>query len=409
MNTSPQTVCITFLGRTPRGEDGYRTTRYEFGDGTTSEPLAFFGWALHERLKPGRLVVLGTAGSMWDHLFEGDFDLGSEAEDERLALTGAVEAGRVDQDRLDRLAPLLAERLGCEVRLRLIPYCRDEAEQVELLRIMAGDVEPGDRVDLDVTHGFRHLPMLALLAALHLRRVREAEIAHIWYGAYDPDTGRAPVHDLAGLLKIADWIEALAVYERSGDYGVFAGLIGGETGGLLAKAGFLETVNRIGQARTRLRDALKRIEQPAGDPALPLFRDELRRRIGWAEGENYYLRQRELAYEYLRRGRHLNAVLTGWEAFTTRLQHEGGRRLDPDNPEHRDQVRRDFDARERRRHPRSDRYRAYDTLRRLRNAVAHGSQPKGEEVQRALSDREAMEHLLRELFAVLLPEAEENP
>ena len=87
---------------------------------------------------------------------------------------------------------------------------------------MAEHVGPGDRVDLDVTHGFRHLPMLAILAALHLRSVRGAEIGGIWYGAYDPDSGAAPVHDLAGLLHIADWLQALHTYDKDGDYGAFA-------------------------------------------------------------------------------------------------------------------------------------------------------------------------------------------
>jgi hypothetical protein len=63
--------------------------------------------------------------------------------------------------------------------------------------------------------------MLALLAALYLRRVRGARVGRIWYGAFDPDSGDVPVHDLSGLLNIADWLEALAVYDRCGDYGVF--------------------------------------------------------------------------------------------------------------------------------------------------------------------------------------------
>ena len=315
---------ITFLGRTPRGEYGYRKTRYDFGDGDLTEPVAFFGWPLARRLAPDRIVILGTAGSMWDHLFEGDFDFGDRAEDERLALAEKVDRQQVDAADLTRLEPLLAGHLGCEVRLRLIPYCRDEREQVELLGILAHNVQPGDEVELDITHGFRHLPMLGLVSALHLRKVANARIGHIWYGAYDPNTGKAPVHDLAGPLKITDWLDGLSVYQRTGDYGVFAEVIGGEIGALLAEASFLESVKRIGQARSRLREVLKRLDSAAGDPALQLFRDELRRRIGWAEHENYYLRQRELAYEYLQRGRYLDAILTGWEAFTTLLQREAG-------------------------------------------------------------------------------------
>ncbi len=97
-----------------------------------------------------------------------------------------MDAQRVEQGTLDRRAPVLADRLGCEVRLRLISYCHTFREQEGLLRDLTEEVGQGDQVDLDITHGFRHLPMLTLLSALHLRKVRSAKIAHIWYGAYDP-------------------------------------------------------------------------------------------------------------------------------------------------------------------------------------------------------------------------------
>jgi CRISPR-associated DxTHG motif protein len=42
-----------------------------------------------------------------------------------------------------------------------------------LLTLMAETVQPWDTVHLDVTHGFRHLPMLALLAALYLQYARK--------------------------------------------------------------------------------------------------------------------------------------------------------------------------------------------------------------------------------------------
>lgn len=394
---------ITFLGRVPRNQQGqYRQTVYDFEDGTRSEPVAFLGWALQQRLDVQRVVILGTSGSMWDHLFEGDLDLGDAAEVERTALMEAVEQKAVGESQLTALEPLLARQLGCEVVLQLIPYCRSDAEQAALLDDMASHIQPGDSVHIDITHGFRHLPMLGLLSALHLRQVRQARIDGIWYGAYDPDTGHAPVHSLTGLLRIADWLNALSAYERSGDYGVFATLIGGEIGEALSEASFFETVNRTGQARSRLKKALKALEQATDDPALTLFRDELRRRISWAKGDNLYQRQRQLTLEYLARHRYRDAVLDGYEAFITRLARQQG--LRPDDPGDREQARNTFDSAEKNVSPRSTRYRRWDSLRRLRNALAHGGQPVGEEVQRALGHREAMQALLEDLFKQLLPE-----
>jgi len=49
-------------------------------------------------------------------------------------------------------------------------------------------------------------------------------------------------------------------------------------------------------------------------------------------------------------------------------------------------------------------WRSFDTLSRLRNAIAHGSQPKGDEVQRALAGPAEMKNLLTSLFKQLIPE-----
>ncbi len=399
---------ITFLGRVAKNESGYRRTAYAFPGEPPGKPVAFFGWTLAERLRPDTTIILGTSGSMWDHLFEGDIALGDAAEAARLELIDAVEKKAVSTGHLQPLEAPLSEALGCEVCLRLIPYCRTAREQTELLRIMAACVTGGDEVHIDVSHGFRHLPMLALLAALYLEVVRGIRVAGIWYGAYDPDTGKAPVHDLSGLLGIARWLQALQTYDKDGDYGVFSGLIDGSVGTWLEEASYLESINRIGQARSRLRNVFASLDELDGDPALRLFRPELERRIQWCKKDNYYLRQRQLALECLAAGRYVDAILKGWEAFISLLQREAqgesGELFDPDNHEHREAAQKRFEDRERQRTPRSERWRAYDALRRLRNAVAHGSQPRGEEVMRALSGAQHMKALLEELFARLLPD-----
>src|SRR5579884_1023138 len=181
------TTLFTFLGRPSQeqaGKGGYRKTRYEFSDGDRSEEVAFLGWPLQKRLRPKRMVIMGTAGSSWDHVFEGDLDFAANAEQARETLIQAVHSGLVGRALLEPLERPLSEHIGCETRLVLIPYCRTEEEQVELLRIMAEHVAESDEVDIDVTHGFRHLPMIALLAALHLQVVRKAEVRNIWYGEF---------------------------------------------------------------------------------------------------------------------------------------------------------------------------------------------------------------------------------
>jgi hypothetical protein len=61
---------VSFLGKVPKERGGqYKTAHYHFEDGY-QEPTSFFGLALQHYLKPDRLVILGTTGSMWDVLIE---------------------------------------------------------------------------------------------------------------------------------------------------------------------------------------------------------------------------------------------------------------------------------------------------------------------------------------------------
>lgn len=385
------TTLLTFLGRVPRAEKGYRKAVYRFPDGSCTQPVAFLGWPLAERSRPDRLVILGTAGSMWDHLVEGDLDFGAEAEEARLALVEPVERKAVSAAHLEPLKPLLSARLGCEVRLALIPYGRDAAEQARLLEIIAEHVASGDGVDLDVTHGFRHLPMLALLAALYLRRVRGARVGRIWYGAFDPDTGDAPVHDLSGLLDIADWLEALAVYDRCGDYGVFAALVG-PAGRWLEQAAFHERATNTTLARQALMSwACAPQPLPTDRPEARLFAAALHERLDWRRLHKRDAQEAALARRYLDEGDFLRAAIFGQEAaisgqvLTMRLRAD------------------DFDARGRARELLNADNPDFKALGTLRNALAHGTRPAGGRAIRDLKSAPALRARLSDLFATLLP------
>lgn len=379
------TTLITFLGRAPKPDRPYRTTRYDFGAGDVAEPAAFFGWPLTARVQPDQLVILGTSGSMWDHLFEADHDFGDHAEDARLALVEAVEHKRVEADQLAPLVSLLELRLACKVHLELIPYCRSENEQVKLLQILSAHVGKGDRVHLDITHGFRTLPMLGVIAALYLRRVHEASIEGIWYGEYDPDTQAAPVQNLEGLLHIADWVAALTNYEKDGDYGVFAPLLG-EAGKLLTRAAFFERTSNPVKAREALNGWASRADRfPTDDPACELFREEMERRVSWYRGTNRAAWERSLANEYLARRDYLRAAIYGMESMiTARCLQEGS----GDG----------YEAREKVREVLKDDQEGFRTLGKLRNALAHGQRSRDKKVAKALTDANDLHNTIKSLF-----------
>lgn len=258
-------VQVSFLGRVRQGQDGYERARYGFANGEQVE-AAFFGFALASRIRPARLAILGTAGSMWHTLLDLSGVCAQEAAIRR-HLEWAGRADRTAQEDLDVAAAMLAARLECDVRLVLIPYGRTQEEQIQILERIAEQVDEGDEVALDVTHGLRHLPMLGLVSAVLLGSVRGARVRGVYYGALDMRVeGVAPVLELSGLMAIAEWARAVARFEGGGDYGALASELAGaglpeDVAVALRRASFYEQVCRYGQAVHQLnqvRSALKR-------------------------------------------------------------------------------------------------------------------------------------------------------
>ena len=63
------TTLISFLGKGQDGR-GYRPASYRFEDGDISEGQKYLGLTLTEKIKPTRVILLGTSGSMWDVFLE---------------------------------------------------------------------------------------------------------------------------------------------------------------------------------------------------------------------------------------------------------------------------------------------------------------------------------------------------
>lgn len=376
------TTLISFLGKGRLDlNTGYRTATYRF-DAGFARTAPYFGLALTEWLKPQRLVLVGTAGSMWDVFFDQQGDL-----DEMLI--EAVAAECVTDVMLTRHEKRLTEKLGIPVKCLLIPYARDTTEQVTILSHLAGAVAVDEQVSLDVTHGFRHLPMLALVAARYLTHVAHVKVDELYYGALEmtPPNGETPVLRLSGLLQLLDWVEALATYDKDGDYGVFASLLASDGmeknhADQLAHAAFFERTNNPVKARETISGVFPSIEAHQGAVSA-LFQDELKGRIGWFRGAARPDWELSLADDYLGRRDYVRATTFLFEAFVTQAAFE--RKLNPN----------DFAQRKEAYDEAKQKQPAVIGLEHLRNALAHGVRPMNDNEGRLLSDEKELSKALK--------------
>jgi len=393
---------ISFLGKARKSEGGkYRTACYQFD--TQQQSSQFFGLALNEVIQPDQLIILGTSGSMWDVFYEPLAESDSQQE-HWLKLSEAVENNQVTAELLEPCAHDLSVKRGIPCRLQLIPYGADLAQQTEILKIMADNIGMGEQVSLDLTHGLRHLPMLGLLSALYLQTAKQVNIKEMYYGALElTENGQTPVMQLGGLLKIADWINALQGFDRTGDIAPFSDLLQQEgmatdTANLLAQAGFYENTLSITKARKPLKDFASQTHGKLPGIA-SLFSDSLNERIAWKNENNIYLRQRANALFFLDRGDYLRATALTYEAYITGYIKQESPSADPENYEVRDEHKQRL-----KKHLSGEKKESFKLLNNLRNALAHGTRSDMAEVQRALADEQSLKQTLYQLLTKLLPE-----
>lgn len=391
---------VTFLGRSIRPADGYQHVAYELPDGSVQE-AAFVGYALADTLGPDRLVILGTTGSMWDQLLEAGRGT-SLPDTDHETLMEAVDAEDVGQTQLDTLAAALTDSLGRSVTLALIPSGLTEADQAGVLDVLVRHVEDSDELYLDITHSYRHLPMLVVMAVLYLRALRPAlTVQQVFYARLRQWEKRASVQELGGILHFADWLTALQRTEVTGDYRPVADLIADpDIAQALAAGSFKETIHQGQQARGDLRQARQGLAERPLTGAGALFQPLLTERTDWVDRQQLDQRQAAHARAALAREDFLRAALYGFEAYVTRLV----RRFGPANPDPNHYATREAARFEYEQNgPANADWAAYKRLRGLRNVLAHGNQADGD-IRPALQSRQSMRRMLGDCLDTLLPE-----
>ena len=396
---------VTFLGRTQRTDSGgYRQAIYRFPDGFERRS-AYLGLTLTEYLKPDRVVILGTPGSMWSVLVE-NLAARDDEEGVRIEMMEAEEQKAVSQGLRDRTEPLMRRAIDCEVTPRLIPFGRGEEEQYRILDDIE-DVLQSGRVSFDLTHGFRHLGMVGFMSAFMLERVRKLRVEGFWYGAFDMrdrETGVTPVLKLDGLMHVRRWVDALDRFDANGDYGVFAPLliedgVPGDKAQSLERAAFHERTLNLSGAAQEIRNFAPVLGEPLAG-ASELFRKPLGERIDWARASGLSEQQRRLAFKHLERRDFIRTAIFGWEALTTRecdrrgftaSDFHTGRK--PAIEAFEDEIKDD------RQHPERE---AFYRLRTVRNALVHGNPPSAARDRSLLKDPNRLHRALGDALRKLL-------
>ncbi|MBW4630991.1 MAG: TIGR02221 family CRISPR-associated protein [Iphinoe sp. HA4291-MV1] len=189
---------ISFLGFNNYDETTYLNPR---GSGGYKTP--FFQEALVEFYKPETLYVLLTKTV------------------ETVPPKGASEPN------WDALKNRLDKRINLQP-IKNIPEQNSPSDIWWIFQQVTNCLEHGDTVIFDITHSFRSVPVVALIAVSYLRVVRSVNIEGLLYGAFEAKnkaTNETPTFDLLPIVSLLEWTTATDQFIKTGNGQALASLL----------------------------------------------------------------------------------------------------------------------------------------------------------------------------------------
>lgn len=132
---------------------------------------------------------------------------------------------------------LRALHLSCQLRSVAILDGKSEEEIWEIFSIVCETLQANDSVTLDITHGLRSLPMLAMVVLQYMRVLRQVRLDGIHYGAFEVigpidkvkemavAARKAPIFNLTAFAQLADWAVATDRFLNAGNAGMIHELV----------------------------------------------------------------------------------------------------------------------------------------------------------------------------------------
>lgn len=192
-------ILISLIGKGKRkdGGKGYEKTVYKFPDGTLSAESAFFGRELFKYLKKKGLrveqwIVFGTSTSCWSEI--GGWEFESQEEEELYFKVFEEEDnnnGGIGGTTLKEWEKSVNRVLGLE-RLNFVAV--DPQDYAAFINTLM-EVVPEDKeysIVFDMTHGFRHMSILISFALMYLGNFKKIKEIEVYYGAFELASASEP-------------------------------------------------------------------------------------------------------------------------------------------------------------------------------------------------------------------------
>jgi CRISPR-associated DxTHG motif protein len=254
------------------------------------------------------------------------------------------------------------------------------------------NVRRGNNLVFDISHGFRHQPIIATHVVSLMRWTHSISSVSFYSGVWEArdHNNVAPVAVMPICQELVNATEAAATLALTGNFEPLARCLGHNA----EMAWFLENTNQLGNARTQARH-LRNLVTHHDDAVKAELAALLQERLQWSEGDRFADRVLETARTALDRKDYLRAIVLGYEALLIRA----GRILYPNADPLSYQSRLDAEKALFGRLTDDDRELLMD-LQHTRNACAHGTRSDRASVQQILGRPQEFRTLVERAFTL---------
>lgn len=193
-------VFLSFLGigsKKSEGQFEYDSARYYIVEGSPSNETPF--------VQVAELQLLGVAS--FDEIVIVTTDTAKNLHYANL---------RVELERIG-----VREKISCA----LVDEDMSSKGQWAWFERILEHIQPGDQLTVDLTHGYRAIPIIFSTAIHFLQRAKGIFIEHVFYGAYDKNRELSPIIDMRDFYLINEWAEGVSRLIEDADARKIADLV----------------------------------------------------------------------------------------------------------------------------------------------------------------------------------------
>ena len=295
----------------------------------------FVARALINHYRPDQVILTGTARSMWEKVYE-TFAGDEWCEEYYWDLVEKIEVSTYDNYRLqnadlEKVSQVLDRFLGHNgSRCLLIKYGLNDDElchNIAVFQDIAESLQSGDQIYLDITHSFRSLALFqySMMSFIENLSKKQVEVKGVFYGMQEVRgemDGKTPVIDLQYIYRLNSWIKAIHELESYGNGYLVADLVEPENRDIAKKIRMfsdLMNLNYIGGIKN-IEGSLRRLDfsniSEPGKTVAGYLEDFLKRFAGIKQDSAFQL---EMAQWYFTNKRYGFGYIVLAEAIITRI------------------------------------------------------------------------------------------